>query len=277
MKTAIQLAEQIGRFAAEDELENEDYIDGLCEVILSVAPHRALIVAFQEFSSEVVGEEVRLETLADLFGKTHVAEIASYGQIAHERVRAIAELQEAALGSTSASEDRLQEILAKAPYLIDPAWSAVTKNQSLRTFKTAFEQEWKNKNGGEEIELTIDYENKRPDFILVFVGGRLHIVEIKAPGHAFANDDFDRLARYVRAFRDFASRHGEILADFPYGWRIDLVSDSVNITNPDKLESFNSFKQRKEVETITWAVFLSRARKAHEEFLNARDQAQKRK
>jgi hypothetical protein len=271
----LELADQIGRFAAEDELEDEVYVEGLSEVILSVAPHRALMVAFHQFSTEVFGEDIKLETLADIFGKTHVAEVASYAQIANERVRAITELEEAALGGNGAAEDRLQEILAKAPYLIDPAWSAVTKNQSLRTFKTVFEQDWKNKTG-EAVELTIDYENKRPDFVLAYVGGHLHIVEIKAPGHAFANRDFDRLARYVRAFRDFAERHGEILSDFPHGWQIDLVTDAVNITDPDKQESFDSFKVRGEVVQITWGVFLNRARKAHEEFLNARERARTR-
>jgi len=269
--TAIDLAKQIGRFAAEDELEDQTYVDGLCEVILSVAPHRALMEAFHDFSSTVLGEEVKLETLSDIFGKTHIAELASYGQIASERVRAISELQEA-IGSGDAAEDRLQEILAKAPYLIDPAWSAITKNQSLKTFKHAFEQEWK-KDTGEDIELTIEYENKRPDFILVFVGGKLHIVEIKAPGHTFDNDDFDRMARYVRAFREFKERHGAVLANFPEGWQIDLVADGVNLTDPDKQESYDSFIRQNELVPISWIVFLDRAKKAHEEFLNARDEA----
>lgn len=271
VETAIDLAQQIGRFAAEDELEDQGYVEGLCEVILSVAPHRALMKAFYEFSSSVLGEDVKLETLADIFGKTHVAELASYGQIAHERVLAITELQEA-IGSGDAHEDRLQEILAKAPYLIDPAWSAITKNQSLKTFKEAFEQEWKAETG-EEVELTIEYENKRPDFILVFVGGKLHIVEIKAPGHVFDNDDFDRMARYVRAFRAFEEKHGELLASFPEGWQVDLVADEINLTDPDKKESFESFEARGQLVPISWVVFLTRAKKAHEEFLNARDEA----
>jgi hypothetical protein len=272
---AVQLAEQIGRFAAEDELQDEEYVNGLSEVILSVAPHRALMTAFQEFSTDVLGEEVKLETLADIFGKTHVAEVASYGQIAHERVRAIGELQEALKAATAAGEDQLQEILAKAPYLIDPAWSAVTKNESLGTFKEVFEQDWKRETG-EDVELSIEYEAKRPDFILVYVGGKLHIVEIKAPGHSFDNRDFDRLARYVRAFRDFADRHAEILREFPERWQIDLVADRVNLTDPDKQEAFESFKRQKEVVPITWGIFLKRARKAHEEFLKARDKARAR-
>jgi hypothetical protein len=104
----------------------------------------------------------------------------------------------------------------------------------------------------------------------------LHIVEIKAPGHSFDNDDFDRLARYVRAFREFSERHGEILEDFPGGWQVDLVADDVNVTDADKREALDRFAERGEVEHITWGVFLARAKKAHEDFLNARDEALKR-
>ncbi len=272
VSTAVELAEQIGNFAAEDELEDEDYVKGLSEVILSVAPHRALMTAFAEFSSDVMGQDVKLESLADLFGKTHLAEIASYGQIAHERVRAITELQDALTAVVPDKEERLQEILAKAPYLIEPSWSVITTNETLKTFKTAFETEWRQATG-EDIELTIEYSNKRPDFVLAYVGQRLHIVEIKAPKHKFGNDDFDRLARYVRAFRDFSEKHDQMMSSFPDGWQIDLVADEINITDPDKSEAFERFKEQGEVKPVTWMVFLARARTAHEQFLQASDKA----
>jgi hypothetical protein len=276
VSSAVELAERIGGFAAEDELEDADYVQGLCEVILSVAPHRALMVAFTEFSSDVMGEEVKLESLADIFGKTHLAEIASYGQIAHERVRVISELQAALTSLVSEQESRLQEILAKAPYLIEPSWSVITKNETLKTFKTTFEAEWASANNGEAIELTIEFSNKRPDFVLANIGRKLHIVEIKAPRHAFDNDDFDRLARYVRAFRDFSSKHTELMSSFPESWQIDLVVDEVEITEPDKNESFERFKEQGEVVPVTWTDFLARTRTAHEQFLAAYDKARKR-
>lgn len=276
VSTAVELAAQIGDFAAEDELQDSDYVAGLTEIILSVAPHRALMSAFHEFSKDVTGkDDLKLETLADIFGKTHIAEIASYGQIASERVRAIEELQEALSADVPNKEDRLQEILATAPYLIEPTWSAVTKNEALKTFKSAFETEWFQANG-EKIELTIDYEDSRPDFILAYIGRKLHIVEIKAPTKRFANDDYDRLARYVRAFREFSERHQETMTSFPDGWQIDLVADGVNITNPDKRELFKRFEERREVVRITWTDFLTRARTAHEEFLSAYDKARAR-
>ena len=91
--TAIDLGKQIGRFAAEDELKDEDYVDGLALVVLSVAPHKALMDAFEAFNRRMFGEETGLENLLDLFSKTRVAEMASYAQIAHERVQAIRKLE----------------------------------------------------------------------------------------------------------------------------------------------------------------------------------------
>ena len=42
-RVAVELAKKFGGFAAEDELGHDDYLDGLSDFILSVAPHQALI------------------------------------------------------------------------------------------------------------------------------------------------------------------------------------------------------------------------------------------
>ncbi len=57
IKTAVALGKQIGRFAAEDELQYQEYVGGLVEFILSVAPHKALMEALGEFRQEAFGEE----------------------------------------------------------------------------------------------------------------------------------------------------------------------------------------------------------------------------
>lgn len=90
--------------------------------------------------------------------------------------------------------------------------------------------------------------------MLAYIGRKLHIVEIKAPTHKFGNADFDRMARYVRAFREFEAKHAELVTSFPDGWQIDLVADSVNITDPDKAESFKRFEEQDEVHQVSWAV-----------------------
>jgi hypothetical protein len=269
---ALELAGLIGGFAAEDELEDDSYMDGLCEVVLAVAPHKALIQAFQKYNELIAGGEASLEDLLSLFNKTRVAEMASYSQIAAERVRIIGQLDQIVFGDQDEAE--LQRLIAGAPWLIEPTWSIITKNQTLRTFKRAFEQYWK-KEKGEEITLAIEPTAQRPDFTLVSVGHMLHIIEIKASAHVFDDDDLDRMLGYVDAFEDFFERHSEFNDEFSAGWRIDLVTDSVRLKKSSNRRAFRALEEKDAVRRISWVTFLKRTKVAHEMFLAASDNAQK--
>ncbi len=272
VSAAIKLAEQIGAFASEDELKDTAYVDELAEVILAVAPHRALIEAFQEFARQV-GTESKLERLSDLFGKTRIAEMASYGQVAAERVRIIGELEKVVADPTS-DEAALQKILTEGPWLISATWTVISINQGLKTFKSAFEAFWK-KRTGKPVTLAITYEGKRPDFTLISLDGLLHIVEIKAAGHAFGDADMDRLHNYVEAFQEFFKANVSLNNEFSRGWRIDLIANSVKIKDRFMRATFEALSKEQIVVRTTWDDFLLRAKKTHEEFLDLRDAAKK--
>lgn len=265
---AVKLGEKIGAFAAEDELDDPDYVNDLAEVILAVAPHQALVDAFKQISKQ---PDASIEELIVLFGKTRLAEMASYGQIAAERVKSINELR-AVIGKPDVEEADLQQLIASAPWLIRPDWSVITQNQTLKTFRDRFVAFWKTKYG-EVIDVAISYEKKKPDFTLVHHGQMLHVVEIKVPGHKFANEDYDRLANYVEAFDEFFNANSQMVASFPERYVIDLVADDVNVTNRDKRTAFNSFVSGKKVVRQTWNDFLANATQAHEGFLNIYDEA----
>lgn len=268
VSVAVELGEQIGAFAAEDELADSDYVDGLAEIVLAVAPHQALVTAFKEISDQ---EDATIEQLLDLFGKTRVAEMASYGQIASERVQSVKELQDV-INNPDVSEADLQRLIGSAPWLIRPDWSVVSQNQSLKTFRDQFVAFWK-KRYGSDIDVAISFESKRPDFTLIHHGRQLHIVEIKSPGHQFANDDYERLQNYVDAFDDFFESNKGMTADFPDGWVIDLIADDVKLTDSTQRHAFQAFQNDRKVIRETWYDFLQSATKAHEEFLAAYDKA----
>jgi hypothetical protein len=270
---AVDLAKQIGAFASEDELEDEVYIMDLSDVILSVAPHKALIQAFQDFNKEVTGREVSLEQLLDLFNKTHIAEMASYSQVATERVKAIRELEKIVYNNVG--EGEFQKLITNAPWLIEPTWSVISKNQALKTFKTGFEYFWKQKTG-RDVVFAIDFERKRPDFTLVSVGHTLHIVEIKTSNHEFNDKDFERMINYVYAFDEFFDKNKELRDEFPRGWRIDLITDGVNLHNLSNKTSFDTYQKDDKVKKMTWHDFLTRAKKAHEMFLEISEKARDR-
>ena len=268
--TVLLLAKQIGSLAAEDELEDDVYVLDLTEVILAVAPHKALIDAFREFANQTARSEVDdLTRLADLFGRSRIAELASYAQIATERVTTIQKLEQT-IDAVDVSEAELQEIVASAPWLVKPDWSLLTANQWLKTFKTRFESWWKSKHG-KEITLAISYEQRRPDLTLVSVDNRIHIVELKVRNHAFNNGDFDRLHGYIEALLQFETTNPEIMRPFGSGWDIHLIADSVSIGDSKNRALFDSYVESGRVIWISWNDFFARAVAAHQELLDIRE------
>lgn len=268
VKVAVELGKTIGGFAAEDELLDPDYVDGLAEVILSVAPHQALVAAFQQIAKQ---DDASIEELIVLFGKTQIAEMASYGQIAAERVQSIKELENT-IRKPGVVEGDLQQLIASAPWLIRPDWSVITQNQALKTFRDQFVAFWKAKHH-EDIDVAISYEKKRPDFTAIHHGRKLHIVELKCPGHTFGGDDYLRLQNYVAAFQEFFEKNAGTASEFPAGWQIDLISDAVDLKVLEHRYAFEAFEKDGLVGRSTWNDFLTAAVVAHERFLDAYDQA----
>ena len=167
-------------------------------------------------------------------------------------------------------ENKFQSLLAKAPWLINPPWTVITQNQSLKTFKHSFEKFWKKKYG-EDITLAISYEDKRPDFTLVSIDGFLHIVEIKKTEHNFDDADLRRMLNYVDAFEEFFKSHSELAKNFHRWWRINLVADGENVKDSALARAFRQVKDARHVARITWHDFLNRAKKVHEQFLEIHD------
>ena len=274
ISTAVELGKQIGRFAAEDELKDREYVDDLSEVILSVAPHKALMEALGEFRQKALGQEGGVEELLDLFSKTRIAEMASYAQIARERVEAIRRLQQV-IDDKSVEPD-LQRVIAEAPWLIEATWTPITVNQGLRLFVRQFQTYYEDKTG-EQVILAIGHPKKRPDFTLIHMGRKLHIVEIKAVGHLFGNKDWTRLHNYLDAFKEFFQSNRELSGEFQDGWIIDLVCDKVHIVDRDKRRAYDYWKEKEgRIERISWVDFLARAVQANEKFLDAQDQVRNR-
>lgn len=268
-KVAVELAKQIGSFADEGELEDEEYVQGLTEVILSVAPHKAMIEAFQEFRQQVAGgEKIPLKDVLDLFGKERIAELASYSQIAAHRVGVIRELEK--IVRKDSDESELQRLITEAPWLIEPTWTVIATNQRLKTVKAALEA-YLEKRMKRKVTLAIEYEKKRPDFTLVSVGAKLHIVEIKAPHHAFNDADMDRLGNYLEAFDEFFTKHQFVRTEFPDGYRITLIVDEVKMKKANNKRSFKAARDDGKVLPVPWEDFLAQAKKAHEEFLHIHD------
>ena len=263
----MDLGKKIGGFAAEDELGDPSYVSDLAEVVLAVAPHQALIGAFKTISGQ---DDATVDDLLKVFGKARMAEMASYAQIAFERVKSIQELKRL-LQQPTTSEADLHQLIAEAPWLIKPDWSVITVNQSLKMSRDLV-ADWLRHRGHGDFEIAIANEHKRPDFTLINAGDSLHLVELKKPGHSFGKSDYERLENYVVALEDLFTRHDELNTAFPNGWTIDLITDSVGIGDVTIQRAFTKMQEDGQVSPQIWNDFLLHAITTHEQFLDAHDQ-----
>jgi hypothetical protein len=262
-KAAVVLAEQLGSFANEDSLEEPEYVEDLTEIVLTVAPYKALIDAFRELSKA----DPTLDEAIGLLGKVQIAQLTSYGYIVLLRIRAIKQLEKCI--DDKSDEMTLQKLIAESPWLIWPTWTPIAKNQPLVSFKRSFESFYKEKHKA-TVSLAIDedFKSKRPDFILIGVERKIRLVELKAPGHALGDEDMERLVNYVAAFRDFYETHDFFREEFPDGFQIDLIVDSIDLKKAGHKNALRDYqKLSKELRVLDWHSFLGQAEKANEKFL----------
>ena len=151
--------------------------------------------------------------------------MSSFGKIAENRLKVINSL-EFLKNSKETLEDRLQDLIKDAPWLINPEWAPVTANQSLSTLKKEFENYYK-RFTGEEISLSDFEENlRRPDFVLSNQEGMAQIIEIKKPSHMLTNVEMDRIVTYHECMQSFFDdeKNKEITKFFNH-FHITLVCD----------------------------------------------------
>jgi hypothetical protein len=169
-------------------------------------------------------------------------------------------------------ESELQKLITEAPWLVDFTWSVMTKNQALKTFKILFEEFFEERTN-KKVKLAIEFEDKRPDFTLVSLGHKLHIIEIKAPKHQLTDEDTKRLMNYVEAFDEFFQNHREVQAEFPEKYQIDLIVDGKKIKEAVNRQALYAVEESGRVRTTNWKDFLMRAKKGHEQFLEVHEKA----
>ncbi|MDP2277180.1 MAG: ATP-binding protein, partial [Nitrospirota bacterium] len=271
-KTVLDLGEKIGKFASEDELEDDDYIDGLREIILTVAPHKLLIDTFKkiQYMADKDGK-VDLKELIKLFQTSKIAQLASYGQIVSEKIKVI-DIFKKSIRDDKVEEKQLQSLLENAPWLIDPKWEPITANQQFKSFRDAFHAWFKKKYKKEIItSISLCHPDKRPDFIFLHIENSIKLVEIKPPKHAFNDEDWKRLNCYDDAMEEFLKANKSYRDAFPRSFNIILIADSIKLKDTSNKKAFESLESKGRLIPKTWEDLLNDTTQFHKSFLDARD------
>lgn len=268
-RKAHELAGLLGRTIRADEVQDETVVEPLVQLTLDLAPH----ITLDEQLRQAGTYETPIGMLGQILRTARLAELASFGRIAEDRLKVI-EKVEGLKNEPTTAEYQLQELLTYAPWLINPQWALIGANQTFRRLKRELEKFYKERNG-EEISLSeTDNPYKRPDFVLFNLESGLELIEIKRPGHSLKNDEMVRINTYHDTLVEFFENpaHGEFRKIFP-DFSITLICDDLALSGVYRT-AFSSFKENGKLHHIDWSIFLLQAEQVHRDFL---EEAQNRK
>jgi hypothetical protein len=267
----LEMAETIAKSARGDELEDKETVETFVQLSLLLGPHITLDRKLKEAAES---KDRPLEVISEVLKTARLAELASFGRIADDRVRVI-ETLEAYKDTPGIREAAFQKLLTEAPWLINPTWSPITANQSFETLKKEFVKFYRTRTGKDLNLDDFSDPDKQPDFVLSSQDDTIQIIEIKKPSWKLKDEEMARIGNYYAIMTDFLAEPGneEFRREFPK-FHITLVCDGIGLTGQSRA-AFDGLKSNNTLTHINWKSFLLKTRKMHEAFLNESDRQRK--
>jgi hypothetical protein len=268
---AMTVAKLIGQTMRADEVEDPVHVESFVQLSLMLAP---VITLDEKLRAAADSGDSTLDVVTEILKTARIAELASFGRIAEDRIRVI-ETVETLKDDPQTLESAFQTLIQTSPWLIDPQWSPITANQSFSTLRKEFVKFFKQKTG-EALNLE-DFSDpkKRADFVMSNQDAVVQIIEIKKPQHKLTDAEVDRIVKYRDLMDEFLNMdgHEDFKRLFPQ-FRITLVCDAVNLDGTHRA-AFQGMKDSGQLTHITWKVFLLRTRQMHKSFLDEADRLKK--
>lgn len=261
VETAVEIGNVLGRGLNEENLKDEEYVNGIKELALSIAPHKTLVDKLKKAEEEIM--EKPLEVISKLFTDAKLAEAASLGMIVQERLKNIEKLDDIPPDS---DEGEIQKLLESAPWMIDPRWTMLQANQSFSNFRKHFEKWYKEQYGVELSTSTITSVKKRPDFIMLYVGRNIEVIEIKKKDHNLENTEFERINTYYERIKEYLDNNPSIKEQFPKV-HITLICDGLNLKGSTKV-AYEAFLKDNKLIKKRWDEVLTDTETANNDFLS---------
>jgi len=263
--SALALAKSLTENLNHDAIANGEY-EHLVDLSLDFAPHLTLSEELVKASSEC---DTPLSAIVKMLEVARVAELATYGLVADERIKIIHRLEKSK-DNPNAKESELQKMIQDAQWLINAEWSPITENESFNTVKKEL-MKFIETELGKTINITDfgDAGNKRVDFVLLNHNGVIELVEIKAPKHKFSDEDFARLYNYIKCMRRFINdpKNVEMIKLFP-SFHITLICDSTDDVKVDtNIDLLKRMFDDGTITNINWSSFYFKTTQAHCDFL----------
>jgi len=270
-KQAMTVAQMIGQTIRADEVEDQEHVESFVQLSLMLAP---VITLDEKLRAAADSMDSPLDVVTDILKTARIAELASFGRIAEDRIRVI-ERVETLKDDPDTLESAFQTLIETSPWLIDPQWSPITANQAFSTLRKEFVKFYKQETG-ETLNLDAFSEpKKRADFVMSSQNATLQIIEIKQPHHKLLDVEVDRIVKYRDLMDEFLNMdgHEEFKRLFPE-FKITLVCDTVKLDGTRRA-AFEGMKKDGQLTHITWKVFLLKTRQMHKSFLDEAERLKK--
>ena len=268
---AVTVAKMIGSTIRADEVEDPERVESFVQLSLMLAP---VITLDEKLRAAADSADSPLDVVTDILKTARIAELASFGRIAEDRIRVI-ERVEALKDDPDTLESAFQILIQTSPWLVNPQWSPITANQAFSTLRKEFVKFYKDKTG-EALNLNeFSDPEKRADFVMTNQDGAVQIVEIKKPHYKITNDELDRIVKYRDLMDEFLNMEGnkDFKKLFPE-FEITLVCDGVNLDGTRR-QAFEGMKKAGQLTHITWKAFLLKTRQMHKSFLDEAERLKK--
>ena len=260
---ARELVRLLGQTIRADEVEDIDVVEPMVQLSLTLAPHITLDDKLREAAD---AENTPMAVISGILRTARLAELSSFGRIAEDRLKVIERVQ-GLKDDAKTAEQKLQELIHYAPWLINPQWAPIVANQAFTTLRNEFEKFYTQKTGQKISLADFSETRRRPDFVLSSQDNGLQIIEIKKPMHKLTNDEMDRIVLYHDAMDDFLNDPGnKEFRQIFLSFHITLVCDELSLSGAQKV-SFESYRENGKLMHINWKSFLLRTKKMHEDFL----------
>jgi len=260
----MQMAQTIARTARGDELDDSEAVESFVQLSLMLGPHITLDEKLREAASS---KDRPMAVVSELLKTARLAELASFGRIADERVRVIQNL-ERLKDDKDSDESEFQKLIFNAPWLINPGWSPITANRTFGTLRKEFIKFAKSEHS---LDLTLNEftdTKKRADFVFASHENVLQIIEIKKPGHDLTDTEMDRIIKYHELITEFLADPGnEAFSEAFPKFVIILICDGKSLSGARKA-AYDGYLQGKTLQYMNWRSFLARTTKMHEAFLD---------
>ena len=261
---AKEVARSFGRTISRREAEDASVVNELVDLSITLAPHITLDSMMKE---AVADADKPLSVLGSFLRTARLAELSSFGRIAEDRLKVVDRL-EVLKDAEDTDENDLQQLIANAPWLVNPEWAPVTENQTFSRLRREFEKYYEEKTGRTISLSSFQKTGKRPDFVLSSQEGTVQIIEIKKPRHKLSNTEMDRIVTYYENMEAFLADpgHVEFRNLFP-NFHITVVCDSIGLTGAQNA-AFEGYKSKRKLTHMNWSGFLLRTEQVHQDFLH---------